>query len=718
MRLTLRTLLAYMDDRLPPSGAREIGLKISQSPFAGELLERIREVKRRRRIATAAADRPTVDANLIAEYLDDQLSPDLVQRIEQKVLASDPLLAEVASAHELLGLLRDPIELEPKLRDRLYALDPTGVADVLRAAGRSTVAEATATSPRWQPDSPRSAPSRHRPALTVAALGLIWLLSLVTDPSLFRTPGTGIEPPQPVRATADQVDNVPANAPDAAPQKALEVVGAAPAADLVHTVPGTEPPPQPDSTDAAMADDRPKAPDPATVAANPAAAPAARAMADAPAVPDMPAEANALPPAPKAVYLQAESRIVLVASQQTGQWTNLLQIHGGDAVVPALNAVNCRPLLGSNWFGIPRTFNASFRGAGQAWQARTNAGGILRIPESNADLQLLTGQLILNTDSEQAWPEGRPPVLALQMGSDLVAITLMTEQTRVAVEANPAATPSLAASDTQAAEALNEPPAAPPSFLLPFDTDINVRLTVVEGSAQIAFADAGDPMTLGSSEAVSWLIVGGKERSQVDRSKLPTATIPPWMLQADSAPIPELQAVQNRVLDALSAPGVPGELVQPLLTDRNPQVGIAAADVLCVTADTNLLLSGLFEGLDEAVHHRIIDGLRAAVNGSAVARQSVTASLETRLSMADAAFAIQLISGLNDTLARDRLMTSRLLQYLQGDSLALRTLSIFEMERLTGGRQNYFPAAEASRRRDAVNRWQKAIDRNGGTLIP
>jgi hypothetical protein len=319
------------------------------------------------------------------------------------------------------------------------------------------------------------------------------------------------------------------------------------------------------------------------------------------------------------------------------------------------------------------------------------------------------------------------------MGSDLLAITLMTEQTRVAVEADPSATPSLASTDAQAADAqaidgqaidgqaaaaLNEQPAAAPSFLLPFDTDIRVRLTVVEGSAQIAFANAGDPMTLGASETISWLIVGGKERSQVERSKLTTAGIPPWMLQADAAPFPELQAVQDRVLDALSAPGVPGELVQPLLTDRNPQVGIAAADVLCVTADTNLLLSGLFEGLDEAVHRRIIDGLRAAVNGSATARQSVSGSLETRLSMADAAFAMQLISGLNDTLARDRLMTSRLLQYLQGDSLALRTLSIFEMERLTGGRQNYFPAADASRRRDAVNRWQKAIDRNGGTLLP
>ncbi|MFN5975364.1 MAG: hypothetical protein ACK48U_13025, partial [Planctomyces sp.] len=77
MRLTLRTLLAYLDDRLPPEKAREIGLKIQKSAFATELAERVREVKRRRRVATEQDKVPPVDANLIAEYLDDQLAPDV-----------------------------------------------------------------------------------------------------------------------------------------------------------------------------------------------------------------------------------------------------------------------------------------------------------------------------------------------------------------------------------------------------------------------------------------------------------------------------------------------------------------------------------------------------------------------------------------------------------------------------------------------------------------
>ncbi|MDG1896674.1 MAG: hypothetical protein P8J37_17360, partial [Fuerstiella sp.] len=84
MRLTLRTLLAYLDDRLPSSNARELGQKLTASPLATELADRIREVVRRRRLADDAARQKTIDANLIAEYLDDQLTPELVALIEKE----------------------------------------------------------------------------------------------------------------------------------------------------------------------------------------------------------------------------------------------------------------------------------------------------------------------------------------------------------------------------------------------------------------------------------------------------------------------------------------------------------------------------------------------------------------------------------------------------------------------------------------------------------
>ena len=48
MRLTLRTLLAWLDDTLQPAQVREIGSQVAGSPFAQELTDRIHRVTRQR----------------------------------------------------------------------------------------------------------------------------------------------------------------------------------------------------------------------------------------------------------------------------------------------------------------------------------------------------------------------------------------------------------------------------------------------------------------------------------------------------------------------------------------------------------------------------------------------------------------------------------------------------------------------------------------------
>src|SRR5215475_6032209 len=71
MRLTLRTLLAYLDDILEPAQAKEIGEKLNESSFASSLVSRIREVMRRRRLTAPTLSGPGVgiDPNTVAEYL-------------------------------------------------------------------------------------------------------------------------------------------------------------------------------------------------------------------------------------------------------------------------------------------------------------------------------------------------------------------------------------------------------------------------------------------------------------------------------------------------------------------------------------------------------------------------------------------------------------------------------------------------------------------------
>ncbi|MFO0800013.1 MAG: hypothetical protein U0804_21280 [Gemmataceae bacterium] len=127
-QLTLRTLLAYLDDTLEPTAARELGKKVAESDVARELVERIKKITRRRRLQTpdiAGDDEDISDPNTVAEYLSNTLDADQVQRLEQACLDSDVYLAEVAACHQILTVvLAEPVRVPPSARERMYKLVP------------------------------------------------------------------------------------------------------------------------------------------------------------------------------------------------------------------------------------------------------------------------------------------------------------------------------------------------------------------------------------------------------------------------------------------------------------------------------------------------------------------------------------------------------------------------------------------------------------------
>jgi hypothetical protein len=124
MRLTLRTLLSYLDDVLPPTEIKQIGQKVAESDAAQELIARIKQVTRRRRLTTPPATGPNFfDPNVVADYLDNELNAEQVAEVEKACLESDVHLAEIAACHQILTLvLGEPALVPPTARQRMYGL--------------------------------------------------------------------------------------------------------------------------------------------------------------------------------------------------------------------------------------------------------------------------------------------------------------------------------------------------------------------------------------------------------------------------------------------------------------------------------------------------------------------------------------------------------------------------------------------------------------------
>ncbi|MFN9370784.1 MAG: hypothetical protein ACK6D3_02760 [Planctomycetaceae bacterium] len=180
MRLTLRTLLAYIDEVLPPAQAEEIGRKLEESPVGTSLVQRIQDVLRQKRLSspTLSGSGMGIDPNAVAEYLDNTLAPDGIAAVERICLESDLHLAEVAGCHQILSLaVAEPAELPPKIRERMIALGPN--------------------TPRLQVPQTRDGTGLTSPAATAGALSSAGVSSILAQAPNVGTPDRSAAVPSP-----------------------------------------------------------------------------------------------------------------------------------------------------------------------------------------------------------------------------------------------------------------------------------------------------------------------------------------------------------------------------------------------------------------------------------------------------------------------------------------------------------------------------------------
>ena len=716
MRLTLRTLLAYLDDILEPAQAKEIGAKIAESSYASELVKRTKEVIRRRRLTAPDVEGPGsgVDANTIGEYLDNTLSPETVADIEKICLDSDVHLAEVAACHQVLTLvLGEPIEIQPNSRERMYALGPVGEGS--RIAAGSSLFKRTKSANGANPTTAREH-AKHRaadpnefsnslpdylkpnpfwkravPLILITLVVGVWVGMIVADPTFFPADDQSANPSLDAKTTPAVAETVDAKtqavivAAKTGPPKQVEPKVDPEAGLKTPDTTGIDPVPPPDDpVPPVLINENPEkkpvtpGPNPAlgTPAANPEKTPGVEPSP--PSVPGAPAVVTD----PKANPLSYTSTTGLVVHREpNGQrWSVLARrslVFINESIV------------------VPEPYEGEFGRTEAPVRMRVLGGSRFHSIGSDSmtllGIHLDQGRVVLSAVEPTAG-EFMPVVVKCAIGQDEWFIELSSKDSVCGIQVIPR---------------FSEEPGE--RFV---GDSYAGRVVVQAGSVRIT-TGTSEPVLISADQ--QFVLRLPKMAADYVRLTEPTL-LPNWLnpnARISTSSQRRYAALFEKEFDLNESVNFS---IAPLTDDPQPRIAELAASCLALTENIPALVQALGSEHEEA-RAAASRGLSFWLPRHPQNGEQLMVAMQLRYRREEAEVMQRLLWGFGEKDLRKQVTSSQLVDWLENPEVVVRELAFFHIERLTGRDMGYRPLAPAVQRSPSVGRWRDYID-DKGALIP
>ena len=724
MRLTLRTMLAYLDDLLAPQDTEDIARKIAESEFAGELVHRTRDCMRRLRLGVPPMEGKGLasDPNTVADYLDNTLAADRVAEFEKICLESDVHLAEVASCHQILTLvLGEPAEIDPESRQRMYriagevpaeAAPPTDAPPVQgetiqpsRSAASTAAPPAPPRRPKPEvPDYLREPRSRVWPVVAAAVGGAVVTIGLLfaLGPAQLRERVVGTTGEEPSTDDTNQPSQPPAE-PSTAEQPPSEPPAGPPdadtdepaaAADARPAKTDLERPAEPTPIEA----DAPTAPEPADVPEEMPAGDSVEPNASAPAPADEPTvdepTEESTPEAPESDPPAPDEPAEPVPDEPNEPTGSGPADTGFGRYTSKRGEVLLR--LGGNsgdWMRLP------------PMSPLATGDQLLTLPVYRPTIALSTS-ISIQTDGAcklqlVGWTPAGVPVLSVDYGRLLMmtvgkagnSIQLLfgeirTELTFVDAES------TIALEVRRLLPVGNDPTVEP--------APLNVDLYATSGSVRVR-VDQDPPID----------IQAPARRALIGEGIAAPGEVPTWV-ESEALSLFDRQA--TTALEPMLPPDqFVGLLLKELAGHRKRDVRSLAIRSATYLDDFDSCVEALNEKDEKNSWPAYIDALRAAVARSPETATRVRNTLD-KIKGADGEALFRMLWGYSaDDLQHGA--ASELVEGLSHDSLDFRVVSIWALQQITGpANHGYYPENLAKGRTAAVNRWKELLRR--GKIVP